>query len=77
MHDVLNFDPPQNLKDLPFNFFNPATIAFKVKKTEPLHEKTNNLHMRKQRRSNCTADQRLCFRHMDSTIYIQSFKLLA
>ena len=32
---------------------------------EPLHRKTNNLHMRKQgRRSpNCTADHRLCFRN--------------
>ena len=31
---------------------------------EPQHQKTYNLHMQKQRR---TADQRLCFRHTDST----------
>ena len=30
-----------------------------------------------QLRSNCEADQRLCFRHTDSTIPLQSFKLLA
>ena len=30
------------------------------------HKKTNKMLRRKQ--SNCTADQRLCFRHMDSTI---------
>ena len=28
---------------------------------EPPHGKTNNLHRRKQRRSNCEADLRLCF----------------
>ena len=35
---------------------------------EPRYEKTVFLHMRKQRRSNCAADQRLCFRYTDSTI---------
>ena len=39
---------------------------------EPLHKKTNNLHLRKQIAdqpcSNCTADQRLCFRSIDSVI---------
>ena len=46
---------------------------------EPPHEKTNNLHMRKQRRRSASrlpdqlrgkreADQRLCFRYSDSTI---------
>ena len=43
---------------------------------EPRHEKTNVLHMQKQRRrsasrllrSNREADQRLCFRYLDSTI---------
>ena len=40
-----------------------------ILKHEPPHEKTNILHMRKQRRrsdqlrSNCEADQRLCFRN--------------
>ena len=29
---------------------------------EPLHGKTNNLQRRNQLRSNCEADQRLCFR---------------
>ena len=37
-------------------------------KDEPLHENTNNLQRRKQSCSNCTADQRLCVRHTDSTI---------
>ena len=41
-------------------------------KINPAHEKTNNLHMRKQRRSNCEADQRLCFRYTDSTITLLS-----
>ena len=40
------------------------------------HEKTWFLHMRKkvadQLRSNCTADQRLCFRYIDSTIPLLS-----
>ena len=40
---------------------------------EPPHGKTNNLHMRKQRRRSASrlhreADQRLCFRYTDSTI---------
>ena len=39
---------------------------------EPRYEKTGFLHMRKQRadplRSNCAADQRVCFRYTDSTI---------
>ena len=34
---------------------------------EPLLEKTNNLHMRKQRRRSA-ADQRLCFRYRDYRI---------
>ena len=45
-----------------------------------IHQKTNDLHMRKQGRSQlcsyCKADQRLCFRHTDST-YRPNFKLLA
>ena len=50
---------------------------------EPPHEKTNNVLRRKQRRrsdqqcSNCTADQRLCFRYMDSEILLLKFKPLA
>ena len=41
------------------------------------HEKTNNLRMRKQRRRSASryyreADQRLCFRYMDSTIPLLS-----
>ena len=39
---------------------------------EPPHEKTNNLHMRKQRRRNREADHRLCFRCTDSTITLLS-----
>ena len=39
---------------------------------EPRHEKTNILHIRKQRRNqlhgNREADQHLCFRYLDSTI---------
>ena len=39
---------------------------------EPRHKKTGFLPMRKQRRrslrSNCEADQRLCFRYTDSTL---------
>ena len=41
---------------------------------EPRHEKHCFLHMRKQRRDqllgNRTADQRLCFRYIDSTNYL-------
>ena len=37
---------------------------------EPRHEKTNILHMRKQRRRE--ADQRLCFRYIESTIPLLS-----
>ena len=33
---------------------------------EPHHEKSNILHMRKQRRR--SANQRLCFRYIDNTI---------
>ena len=51
-------------------FFSDTTRLFSQYIFELLHEKTNNLHMRKQRRSYCTADQRLCFRHSDSTIPI-------
>ena len=36
------------------------------------HRKTNNLHRRKQRQSNCKADQHLCFRYTDSTISLLS-----
>ena len=39
---------------------------------EPSHQKTNNLHMRNQRRRSavqyCTAHQLLCFRNSDSAI---------
>ena len=39
---------------------------------EPRQEKTNVLHMRKQRRRSASryreADQRLCFRYLDSTM---------
>ena len=48
---------------------------------EPRHEKTGFLHMRKQRRSDREADQRLCFRYTDSTSHLLkyeiNFKLLA
>ena len=47
-----------------------------VRTYEPRYEKTDFLHMRKkdadQLRSNCAADQRLCFRYMDSTIPLLS-----
>ena len=40
---------------------------------EPLHQKINNLHMRKQRidqlYSNCTADQGLCVCSIDSLMH--------
>ena len=44
---------------------------------EPPYGKTNNLHMRKQRRRSASrlnreADQRLCFRYTDSTIPLLS-----
>ena len=43
-----------------------------LQRYEPRCEKTSFLHMRKQAadqlRSNCAAHQRLCFRHIDSTI---------
>ena len=49
-----------------------ALIIIIESRNEPPHEKTNNLHMRKQRRrsvsGNREADQRLCFHYMDSTI---------
>ena len=35
---------------------------------EPRHKKTGFLPMRKQRKTNCEADQRLCFRYTDSTL---------
>ena len=38
----------------------------------PPHGKINNMHRRKQRRSNCEADQHLCFRYMDSKIPLLS-----
>ena len=47
-------------------------------KYEPYYEKTGFLHMRKQRRRsasllcNCEADQHLCFRYMDNTIFLLS-----
>ena len=42
-------------------------------KYEPRHEKTNSLHIRKQRpRSNCEADKCLCYHFMDSTIPLLS-----
>ena len=34
---------------------------------EPRHKKPEFLPMRKHRRSNCTADQRICFRYTDGT----------
>ena len=44
-----------------------------LSKIEPPHQKTDNLHMQKQRRrSACEADQRLCFRYTDSTIPLLS-----
>ena len=44
-----------------------------IKYENPLHEKTNNLHMRKKAkaqtsRGNREDDQHLCFRYTDSTI---------
>ena len=50
---------------------------------EPQHKETNNLHVQKQSRrvcSNCTADQRLCFRYTANTILLlkyEIFKFLA
>ena len=35
---------------------------------EPRHEETGFLHTQIKLHSNCAADQRLCFCHMDSTI---------
>ena len=58
--------------------------TFFARLNNPCHEKTGFLPMRKQRRksavcSNCTADQRLCFRYTDSIItlllVIRNFKL--
>ena len=48
---------------------------WQIKTNEPVHGKTNKLHMPKQRRrsavQDCTVDQRLCIRYMDSTIPLQ------
>ena len=53
-----------------------AKIAIQLSSNEPRHKKTNILHMRKQRRrsalGNHEADQRLCFRYIDSTIPLLS-----
>ena len=46
-------------------FFHSKTHYSKI---EHRCEKTGFLHMRKQRRSNCAAEQRLCFCYIDSTI---------
>ena len=46
-------------------------LVQQVRRNEPRHEKTNILHMRKQRR-NREADQRLCFHYIDSTIPLLS-----
>ena len=48
-------------------------LTFMLRKNEPRYEKTGLLHMRKQRRRSAvrcyrTADQRLCFRYIDTTI---------
>ena len=49
-------------------------LRIKVEKVvyEPLHEQTNILHMRKQRRRSASqlADQRLCFRYTVSIIRV-------
>ena len=47
-----------------------AVRCFWKSLNEPRYEKTGFLHMRKQRRSNREADQRLCFRYTDSTIHL-------
>ena len=53
----------------------PEKITTMFKLVEPRHEKTGFLLIRKQTSrsavqclSDCTADQRLCFRYSDSTI---------
>ena len=46
----------------------PYVVSEQDTLNEPPHGKTNNLHRRKQRRSNCEADQRLCFHYSDSAI---------
>ena len=70
--------PPPPPPPLPFDGIARTLLANRASNWfEPRHEKTNNVHMRKQRRR---ADQRLCFRYLDSTIpltiYIQNFKPL-
>ena len=52
------------------------------KQTICICKKTNNLHMQKNKDtdqlcSNCTANQRLCFCHMDSTIPLLLFSEVA
>ena len=60
--------------NLCFKYNNPSKQV-RLMSNELHHEKTGFLPLRKQRRgsadqlcSNCTADQRLCFRYTDSTI---------
>ena len=58
-----------------FNFDSLEFVTQVLCIIEPRHEKTNNLHMRKQRRRSASrlhreADQRLCFRYSDSTILL-------
>ena len=71
---VLTVSPKRQYRGI-VNPTTPATTA-PVRKYEPRHEKTNGLHMRKQRRRsasrNSEADQRLCFRYIDSTIPLLS-----
>ena len=49
-------------------------LSLLISSYEPPHGKTNNLHRRKQSvdqlRGNREADQRLCFRYSDSTIFL-------
>ena len=53
--------------------FGHVVLLFLTLSYEPRHEKTCFLQMRKQRRrSACAADQRLCFRYIDSTIPLLS-----
>ena len=54
-----------------------ANIIFQLSSNEPRHEKTKILHIcenkdEDQLRGNCEADQRLCFRYIDSTIPVLS-----
>ena len=60
-------------KKYPICLYLESKVSMLACSFEPRHEKTGFLHMRKQsRRSDREADQRLCFRYIDSTIYLLS-----